>query len=133
VAEQPVQAAAPPVVVAEVETPAAAAAIPAVAARVEISVASAAPSEPTVPVDRWNKRLDNTDRAALTILGFTEKSFNEDRGPTVPWSELSDEQRTAAMTIGMGEEEWTIAVQEEAEEQKHRDWMATEPERIAAR
>ena len=38
-----------------------------------------------------------------------------------------------AVTIGMGEEEWTIAVQEEAEEQKHRDWMATEPDRIAAR
>ena len=36
------------------------------------------------------------------------------------------------MTIGLGEEEWNEAVEEEKEDKKYREWKAKEPERIAA-
>eukprot|EP01048_Picozoa_sp_COSAG05_P034089 COSAG05_NODE_14044_length_410_cov_0.627010_1_plen_62_part_01 len=55
--------------------------------------------------------LDQADRTGLEELGWTKETFDANEGPKdVPWSSLSERQRTLALSLGCDEQVWTEAV-----------------------
>ena len=81
---------------------------------------AANPEPEPEPEDAFGK-LSETDQKAVTMLGWTQASFNLGRGPPdVAWAEMDETRRTMAMMLGFDGEAWDKAVEEEREEEEHR-------------
>eukprot|EP00928_Gymnodinium_smaydae_P028747 TRINITY_DN2184_c0_g4_i1.p1 TRINITY_DN2184_c0_g4~~TRINITY_DN2184_c0_g4_i1.p1 ORF type:complete len:2013 (-),score=327.29 TRINITY_DN2184_c0_g4_i1:1732-7770(-) len=53
-------------------------------------------------------QLSVAEREAVFRLGWKQKSWQEGHNPTKSWSELTEQQRQAAVLLGLGEATWAV-------------------------
>lgn len=58
--------------------------------------------------ERGFHQLTMTEREALFRLGWDQASWQRGDNPTMSWSELDDQKRDAARTLGLDEQTWTV-------------------------
>jgi len=56
--------------------------------------------------ERGFHQLSTEEREAVFRLGWKEDTWQAGHNPTVAWTALTDQQRAAAVLLGLGEEKW---------------------------